>query len=167
VVRQRCDKDTNSCCFYPCLFIIGPPCRRFTPMLINLYNTMKNDPSKANTFELVFVSLDRQEGEFNEYISNMPWKCVPFSSDLRTKIAMKYGASGIPHLVVVEAGEDRKVITSEATAEVQTDPLGSNFPWKPKGFAEIWPAKVMTKEGLVDSSSFDQKHLLLYFSAHW
>jgi nucleoredoxin len=134
-------------------------------MLIDFYKKMKQDAK--NDFELVFVSLDRTESEYNEYVSDMPWKCIPFSAPEHTKqqLAMKHGASGIPHLVVV--GEDRNVITSEGTQEVQMDPDGVNFPWKPKGFSEIWPEKFLTKKGLVDSSTIDKKHLMLYFSAHW
>ena len=147
------------------------PCRRFTPMLIALYNKLKQDQAKAHSFEVVFVSLDRSESDFNDYVSKMPWKCVPFStsnSDLRTKLAVKYGAQGIPHLVVVgDETQDRKVITSDGTSEVQTDPNGDNFPWKPKSFSEIWPSQILTKNGLVDSSTLNDKHLMLYFSAHW
>jgi len=134
-------------------------------MLISLYKTLQNNPTRSNTLELVFVSLDRKEHEFNDYISDMPWKVIPWTSDnneLRTKLATTYGASGIPHLVLVDG--DRKTITSEGTSEVQMDPQGQNFPWKPKGFAQVWPEKVLTKEsGLVESSSFDSKHLMLYF----
>jgi nucleoredoxin len=136
-------------------------------MLIDFYNKLK--ASGKHNFELVFVSLDRTESEYNEYVSDMPWKCIPFSvpEQAKQKIAMKYGASGIPHLVVVGDGSDRKLITSEGTQEVQMDPDGANFPWKPKGFSEIWPDKFLTKDGLVDSSTLDKKHLMLYFSAHW
>lgn len=146
-----------------------PPCRRFTPLLITLYNQLKADPTKADTFELVFCSLDRQEAEYNEYIADMPWLCIPFHDDegIKQKLALKYGASGIPHLVLVDASDERKVITSDGTAEVQQDPAGTSFPWKPKTFAEIWPPQYLTKTGLVDSSSLDNKYLMLYFSAHW
>ena len=138
-------------------------------MLISMYKKLKADPKHADTFELVFVSLDRSEAEFNEYVSDMPWKCVSFSAppSTRTNLATKYGAQGIPHLVVVDDTEDRKVITSEGVGEVSVDPSGKNFPWIPKGFSEIFPNQVLTKSGLVDSSTLDKKHLMLYFSAHW
>ena len=151
-----------------------PPCRRFTPLLIALYNQLKADPTKADTFELVFCSLDRQEAEYNEYIADMPWLCIPFTTTgddegIKQKLALKYGASGIPHLVIVDASDERNVITSEGTAEVQQDPAGTNFPWKPKTFTELWPQQYLTKKGgLVDSSpTLDSKYLMLYFSAHW
>lgn len=141
-----------------------PPCRRFTPVLISLYKKLKEDPQRMDTFELVFVSLDRDEDQFNEYTADMPWKCVPFSAppEMRQKLAMKYKAEGIPHLVVLD--EQRNVITLEGTGEVSVDPEGEKFPWKPKTFSEIWPTQVLTKSGLIDSSTLDTKHLMLYFS---
>ena len=146
-----------------------PPCRRFTPMLIQLYKKLK--AQNPNALELVFVSLDHSESEYKEYVSEMPWKCVPFKSgdgkdtaEIRQKLAMKYGAEGIPHLVVL--GPDRRIITKDGTEEVQMDPEGVNFPWKPKAFKDIWPDKVLTKDGLVNSSTLDKKYLMLYFSAH-
>lgn len=60
------------------------------------------------------------------------------------------------------------MITSEGTSEVQLDPQGENFPWKPKSFGELWPSRILTKnDGLVDSATLRDKHLMLYFSAHW
>lgn len=33
--------------------------------------------------------------------------------------------------------------------------------------SDAWPNSILTKEGKVESSSFDEKYLMLYFSAHW
>ena len=123
--------------------------------------------------ELVFCSLDNSLDEYKEYVADMPWKCVPYDAndgsstkDIRMGLAMKYGAQGIPHLVVL--GPDRNVITKDGTELVQMDPEGANFPWKPKSFKEIMPAKFLTKDkGLVDTATLDDKYLMLYFSAHW
>ena len=146
------------------------PCRRFTPMLMEFYEKMQ---AKGEAMELVFVSLDNSQQEYNEYVADMPWKCVPFQNDadgsstkdVRMKLARMYDVEGIPHLVVL--GPDRQVITADGTSEVQMDSEGERFPWKPKPLAEILPAKFLTKNGLVDMSTLDNKHLMLYFSAHW
>ena len=47
-----------------------PPCRMFTPMLVETYNQLKRDGKKV---EVVFVSSDRTETGFTEYFSSMPW----------------------------------------------------------------------------------------------
>ena len=95
----------------------------------------------------------------------MPWKCIPFGApeDVKQNLTLKYGASGIPHLVIVDATDERKVITSDGTMEVQQDPEGTNFPWKPKRFSQIWPQQFLTKKGRVDSSTLNSKYLMLYF----
>mmetsp|Transcript_27818 Transcript_27818/g.64574 ORF Transcript_27818/g.64574 Transcript_27818/m.64574 type:complete len:427 (+) Transcript_27818:92-1372(+) len=142
-----------------------PPCRRFTPTLISLYNKLKD---RNTNFELVFCSLDRSPDQYNEYTATMPWKCIPFAEteELRMKLAMKYGAQGIPHFVLIDS-ETRQVITDNGVGDVQNDPEGKNFPWKPKSFGEIWPSQYLTKNGLADSADLASKHLMLYFSAHW
>jgi len=107
-----------------------PPCRKFTPKLIKFYKNMKKDKEKgAESFELVFVSLDRSESAYNEYISDMPWMCTKFTlpKDLNNKLSKKYDTQGIPHLVVVNATEDRKIITTDGTEGVREDPLAKNF----------------------------------------
>merc|ERR1712072_319734 len=48
-----------------------PPCKNFTPKLIETYNKIKS--SKPNDFEIVFVSSDRDQSSFNEYYEKMPW----------------------------------------------------------------------------------------------
>ena len=44
-----------------------PPCRSFSPVLINFYNTVKDD------IEVIFVSSDRDEKSFSDYYGKMPW----------------------------------------------------------------------------------------------
>lgn len=144
-----------------------PPCRRFTPILIELYKKIK---SKHN-MELIFCSLDRKEDEYKEYIAGMPWVCMPFQAAQSEVLAQKYGASGIPHLVVVDGSGN--VITKDGTSEAGGDAEGEKFPWKPKSFGEVWPETILSKNkdgeqsSMMPSSEFKDKYLMLYFSASW
>ena len=114
--------------------------------------------------ELIFCSLDRVESDYKDYISNMPWKCMPFEAPESTQLAQKYGARGIPHLVVCDSVG--KVIMTEGTTEVHNDPEGKSFPWKPKAFGEIWPEQIhASKDKFLSSSEMKDKYLMLYFSA--
>jgi len=144
-----------------------PPCRKFTPKLIEFYKKLK---SSDKNFELIFCSLDNDEGDYKEYISDMPWLCMPFEAEESKKLARKYKADGIPHLVVVD-GTTGEVISADGVEEVQADSEGEKFPWKPKTFAEIWPDQIIADEesggGMLDSSTIKSKYLMLYFSAHW
>lgn len=94
-----------------------PPCRMFTPQLAKLYNDLKADATKP--FELIFVSSDRDQKSFDEYMHDMPWHAVPFS-DRSTKNALSelFQVEGIPTLVLIDA-EKKTVITTEGREEVE------------------------------------------------
>lgn len=139
-----------------------PPCRRFTPLLIKFYNKLKNEQNK--NIELIFCSNDNDEGEYKEYTSGMPWPCMPFKAKETETLGRKYKANGIPHLVIVDAKGN--VITLDGTSGVREDSEGTNFPWKPKSFDELWPEQIKG-EGVVSSSDLKDKYLMLYFSASW
>jgi len=148
-----------------------PPCRNFTPKLIQLYKTYQSsEASKTESMELVFCSLDKDEAEYKDYTSTMPWYSLPFSSPFSQTLARKYKAQGIPHLVILD-GKTGDVITMKGVEEVMGDPKGANFPWKPLSLGKILPEKVIAPKGseekMMDVSSLDDKYLMLYFSAHW
>jgi len=140
-----------------------PPCRGFTPSLIKFYDALKE---KRDDFELVFVSSDRDEGAFDEYYGEMTCHALPYAQrDLKTSLSKKFKVSGIPTLVVM--GPDGSTITTDARSDVSSDPEGAKFPWKPPTFEEVFPATVVNKGEKVESSTLDDKYLMLYFSAHW
>ena len=55
-----------------------PPCRRFTPELVEWYNELKKGPLK-DKFDIVFISSDREEKAFDEYFDSMPWLALPYA----------------------------------------------------------------------------------------
>lgn len=65
-----------------------PPCRGFTPKLVEWYNTFKSSANK-DKMEMIFVSSDRDEAAFNEYYAEMPWHALPFS-DRDRKVSTLY-----------------------------------------------------------------------------
>ena len=54
-----------------------PPCKGFTPKLVDFYNKIKEKDSVK--FEIVFVSWDKDETSFSEYFKTMPWLALPYS----------------------------------------------------------------------------------------
>lgn len=78
-----------------------PPCRMFTPKLVEWYNKFK--PAHPD-FELVFVSSDRSAEAMQEYIKgdNMPWPAVAFDK-ARSETFSKFSSDGIPYLVLIDA----------------------------------------------------------------
>lgn len=105
------------------------PCRQFTPQLKTLYETLT---AKGEAFEIIFVSSDRTEDEFVEYVSeSMPaWLTVPFEDQARrTALSEHFNVQGIPHFVMLN--HDLKVINNAARGSVLGDPTGAKFPWAP------------------------------------
>jgi len=150
------------------------PCRGFTPKLIEVYNKLK---SSGKNLELVFCSLDREKKEWEDYTSSMPWLCMPFDAAESKKMARTYKADGIPHLVIVD-GSNGEIINTDGTSEIQSDPEGAKFPWKPKTFGELIPKQIFaaskpkpdspsSEMEMLDTSTLKDKYLMLYFSAHW
>jgi len=78
-----------------------PPCRAFTPKLVEWYNEFK---PKHKDFELVFASSDKDENAMLEYMTEtkMPWPAIRFS-DKKESGVDKYGSDGIPYLVLINA----------------------------------------------------------------
>ena len=60
-----------------------PPCKSFTPRLKEFY---VNKRKEGCSFEIIFISWDKDENGYNEYVSTMPWLAVPFGADKRKKV---------------------------------------------------------------------------------
>jgi len=78
-----------------------PPCRQFTPALRQFYETLK---ASGEGIEIVFVSSDQSEAEFEEYFHNHhgDWLAVQYGSAARDNLNRVYQVRGIPTLIVVD-----------------------------------------------------------------
>ncbi|CAE7434420.1 NXN [Symbiodinium sp. CCMP2456] len=104
-----------------------PPCRGFTPKLAEWY---KKDLS-AKGLEVVFVSSDRDQSQFDEYFKEMPWLALDFADrDLKEQLSQTFKVDGIPSLVVLDA--NLEVVTLKGRDAVSEDPEGHSLPWYPK-----------------------------------
>jgi thiol-disulfide isomerase/thioredoxin len=65
------------------------PCKKFTPVLAQLYKTLNK---KGKKFEVVWLSRDRTSEEFLGYYQQMPWLAVPLQNlqPVLEKIAPMY-----------------------------------------------------------------------------
>merc|ERR1712146_630671 len=75
-----------------------PPCRGFTPVLGKFYEEVNKDGKRM---EIIFVSCDQDEKQFEEYHNSMPFIAAPWSSD-RQNMGQAMGVSGIPALMVMK-----------------------------------------------------------------
>ena len=76
-----------------------PPCRAFTPKLVNFYNTNGG----GQLFDALLISSDHSEAEQFNYMkeTHMPWSTVQYQSDAAKKLNKTYSGGGIPRLVLV------------------------------------------------------------------
>jgi len=100
------------------------PCRKFTPLLTEAYNAHKkhlllataitgegdddnNNDSDIGEIEVIFISLDSVQSEYNKYRNTMPWLSVPFTNlhklRIRDNLSGKYGVRMglLPDLIVL------------------------------------------------------------------
>lgn len=89
------------------------PGNKFTPKLISIYQKIKEMLTKDDVdhqdFEIVYVSSDRNEIEFNSQFSSMPWLALPFGDIAIKNLAKYFDIRGIPSLVIL--GPNGKTVT--------------------------------------------------------
>lgn len=108
-----------------------PPCRQFTPEFAKWYTShfANINASADKAFDVFFISSDRDDKSFNEYLDEMPWKALSFK-DRATKTALSetFEIEGIPSLIVID--KHGNIVQKSARSKVSTDPEG--FPWSPQ-----------------------------------
>merc|ERR1712185_371296 len=94
--------------------------------------------------EVVFVSSDKDQEQFEDYFKDMPWLALDFEDRKRkAQLSNMFGVRGIPALVIIDT--DGSVITKEGRGALSSDPQGAKFPWYP-------PAVNNAKDGPGDTN---------------
>ena len=118
-----------------------PPCRGFTPKLAEWYNAN----AEKLGMEIVFVSSDKDAGQFDEYFGEMPWAALPFAErDLKASLSKKFKVNGIPAFVIVDGNGN--LVTDKGRNGLASDPTALSFPWAPKTFGDIFTGPLV-KDG--------------------
>ncbi len=104
-----------------------PPCRRFTPLLVEFYNQHHEEKN----FEIIFISADEEEEEYEVYYKDMPWLTLDHKQqEKKEELDEKFDVQGIPKLVLLDA-DSGDIICTNARDHIQNkDKEGKNFPWK-------------------------------------
>ena len=100
----------------------GPPCKGFTPKLAETYKKLQ--ASKPGVFEIVFVSSDRDQKQFDEYLGEMRGR--PYS-DRDTKAALEEVQGARDTDVRGRRREAGETITTEGREAVGSDLDGESF----------------------------------------
>ncbi|KAF5204287.1 Nucleoredoxin [Thalictrum thalictroides] len=85
-----------------------PPCVKFTPRLVTVYQQLKE---KNEDFEIVFISIDRDETGYMECYQSMPWLALPYGDETAKALLRYFHVQGIPTLIII--GPDGKTVTRE------------------------------------------------------
>lgn len=103
-----------------------PPCRHFTPTLVNFRNSNDKD------FEVVFVSSDRSSEDQLKYMDKygMKWYTLPHGSKAANNLKKKFEVRGIPALVIVDSKGN--TITKNGRGDVSKDPKTAIAEWRKK-----------------------------------
>ena len=95
-------------------------------MLAETYEKLNAGPN-GKVFEVVFVSSDHNEPEFDEYFRTMPWLAMPYKDNKEALFALqsKLRASAIPSLLIVDAsaltsGAEMRIIDKDGRSSVQS-----------------------------------------------
>jgi hypothetical protein len=76
--------------------------------------------------EVVFVSLDSDKAQFEEYHKKMPWLAVPMGDAVVSKLSSECSVLTIPKLVVLD--EKGEVLTTDGVGAIRK--LGAaGYPW--------------------------------------
>ena len=98
---KKCDDATKPAKYYLFYYTASwcPPCRKFTPMLVDWYEQNKND-----NFELVLITSDRDEEAMENYAAEkkMPWPQLKHHKARDFQKEFNHGVKGIPSLIVCD-----------------------------------------------------------------
>ncbi len=105
-----------------------PPCRQFTPRLVETFNQWKQD---GKAIEIVFVSGDRNAAAMKKYMAEakMPWLAIPYGDPRIDKLFERFKVEGIPTLVILD--ETAKVLARDARNQVAELGTAAFDRWQP------------------------------------
>jgi nucleoredoxin len=108
------------------------PCRGFTPKLVETYKAAR---AAGKNWEIIFVSADNEESEFEEYYGEMPWLALPHEDPRTGPLNTLFEVEGIPTLVLLDPSG--KVLSTELRGAVEEDPAALEFPWPRKAVESL------------------------------
>ncbi len=77
-----------------------PPCRKFTPELVEFYKKHSSNPA----FEIILLTSDRSDQDMEKYAveKEMPWPHLEFSKVKKFEEKFPHPGRGIPNLVITD-----------------------------------------------------------------
>lgn len=117
--------------------------QEFTPWLVKAYNILK---TKRQDFELIFVSGDASEANYETFLSEHPICAIPFEEvEARENLETRLDITSYPSLIMLgprpvdetDNFGDRPVINSEVRAVIENGDYITDFPFYPKPWGDL------------------------------
>ena len=102
-----------------------PACRRTTPLVASAYSAIR---SRGHQLQIVYVSQDASEAEFDQYRAAMPWPALPFGGTRAALLAEAFSVQSIPTLVLLRP--DGTLISTDGIRLMRKHTRA--FPWLSK-----------------------------------
>ncbi|KAK3141564.1 hypothetical protein QOZ80_4BG0335500 [Eleusine coracana subsp. coracana] len=93
-----------------------PPCSAFTKQLREVYSELTI--LSPGSFEVIFISIDRNKQEFHTSLNTMPWLAIPYPGTTRQELTRIFAIKGIPALMIL--GPDGKVLKTDGRIVITT-----------------------------------------------
>ncbi|KAL6994782.1 protein-disulfide reductase [Sarracenia purpurea var. burkii] len=94
------------------------PGMNFTPKLISIHRKIKEKllENEDEDFEIVLISSDRNQTEFDSHLNSLPWLALPFGDPIINNLTKYFDIQAIPCLVIL--GPDGKTVTKHGRSLV-------------------------------------------------
>ena len=99
-----------------------PPCRKFTPILSTFYEDMVD---YHDDIEIIYISSDKNQNEFNEYWEHMTFPVLIYSDrDKKEELVKLYDIGPIPALIFINTNgniitKDGKKIIEDSNGNIE------------------------------------------------
>ena len=118
----------------------APESEQFTPLLVRSYSTIHNkmrDRQDHRHWDIIYVSSDRTQEEFDAVFAEMPWKALPFNDERTGALHEMFdveqpsaqSSSYQPTLAIVDA-KSGEIVSLNVCDKLQQDRDGERFPWR-------------------------------------
>ena len=99
-----------------------PPCRKFTPILSTFYEDMVD---YYDDIEIIYISSDKNQNEFNEYWENMLFPALSYiDREKKEELTKLYEVKQIPALIFINNNgelitKDGKKIIEDSNGNIE------------------------------------------------
>lgn len=93
------------------------PCKEFTKKLIQMYEEVNRSEQQ---FQVILVSGDLTDTDFDTYYKTMPWLAIPFEDEAGADLATVHKVTSMPVLILID--KDGNVKKDKANKDITDNP---------------------------------------------